>query len=104
MKEPAKFRVGITHDFLGADGKLAFGDIGLDSLQAQPRLEVEFLRDHGHELPTEVARDFDALLVLAPRLTANTLAGGARLTIVARFGVGYDNVDVEACTNRDVLL
>ena len=31
-------------------------------------------------------------------------AAGGRLRIVANFGVGYDNVDLEACRERDVLV
>jgi phosphoglycerate dehydrogenase-like enzyme len=42
--------------------------------------------------------------VLTPRVTAATLAGTERLVIIARFGVGYDSVDVEACTRSGVLL
>lgn len=102
MSEP--FRVGLTRDFLNADGQLGFGDIGLDVLAGDPRIQYEFLPDCGAELPPSVARDFDALLVLAPRVSAGTLDGAQRLAIVARFGVGYDSVDVEACTRKDVLL
>lgn len=102
MNEP--FRVGITRDFLKPDGTLAFGDIGLDLLSQASRIEHEFLPDYGLELPPQSAAEFDALLVLAPRVTRETLAGGNRLAIVARFGVGYDNVDVSACTESGVLL
>ena len=49
-------------------------------------------------------RGYDALLVLAPRVTAASLEGADRLAVLARFGVGYDSVDVPACTARDVLL
>ena len=101
---PEPFRVGITRDFLRADGTLGFGDIGLELLSQNPLIEREFLPDYGSELPAEVARQFDALLVLAPRVTARTLDGAERLALVARFGVGYDNVDVPACTRNDVLL
>ena len=53
--------------------------------------------------PTDIA-GFDALGVLGPRVTAATLAGNERLTLVARFGVGYDNIDVPACTAHGVFL
>jgi D-3-phosphoglycerate dehydrogenase len=101
---PEPFRVGITHDFLKPDGSLGFGDIGLDLLAENSNIQYEFLPDNGIELPASVANQFDSLLVLAPRVTAATLAGGQRLTLVARFGVGYDNVNVPACTQSDVLL
>ena len=102
MQRP--FRVGMTRDFLKPDGTLGFGDIGLELLSENSRIEREFLPDYGSELPPEVANQFDALLVLAPRVTAATLAGCDRLSLVARFGVGYDNVDVSACTRNNVLL
>ena len=98
------FRVGLTLDFLKPDGTLGFGDIGLDLLARNPRVQYEFLPDFGSELPSDVARQFDALLVLAPRITAATVDGCERLALVARFGVGYDSVDVAACTRNDVLL
>ncbi len=98
------FRVGLTRDFLKPDGTLGFGDIGLEVLDANTRIEREFLPDYGSELPLEVANQFDALLVLAPRVTATTLDGCDRLSLVARFGVGYDNVDVPACTHNNVML
>ncbi len=98
------FRVGITRDFLKPDGQPGFGDIGLELLGAAPHVQYEFLPDDGPSLPTNVAADFDALLVLAPRVAAQTLDCGQRLALVARFGVGYDNVDVAACTRNGVLL
>ena len=102
MQKP--FRVGMTRDFLKPDGSVGFGDIGLDVLAQNTRIEREFLPDCGSELPAEVANQFDALLVLAPRVTAATLEGCDRLSLVARFGVGYDNVDVAACTSNNVML
>ncbi|MCA9143665.1 MAG: dehydrogenase [Planctomycetales bacterium] len=99
-----KFRVGLTRDFLKADGSLGFGDIGLNLLDDDPQIEWEFLPENVTEMPRELADQYDALLVLAPQVTAATLSGCRRLSVIARFGVGYDNVDVAACTNNDVLL
>jgi phosphoglycerate dehydrogenase-like enzyme len=100
----APFRVGITRDFLKADGTLGFGDIGLDVFQGVADLEWEFLAENTRELAPGQVRGYDALLVLAPRVTADTLRGADRLAVVARFGVGYDSVDVPACTEADVAL
>jgi D-3-phosphoglycerate dehydrogenase len=96
-------RVGITRDFLLADGTLGYGDIGL-SLLDRPEIEREFLVGSQPEIPPEVADQYDALLVLAPRVTERTVAGCKRLGLIARFGVGYDSVDVPACTRHDVML
>jgi D-3-phosphoglycerate dehydrogenase len=102
MSEP--FRVGVTRDFLKPDGTLGFGDIGLSRLEAQAGVAWEFLAENYAEMPASVADRYDALLVLAPRITRQTVAGSKRLAIVARFGVGYDSVDVPACTEHGVLL
>ncbi len=102
MRTP--FHVGVTRDFLKPDGSLCFGDIGLSLLERAPGVRWEFLSASHTELQPGDVRDCDALLVLAPRVTAETLEASERLAVVARFGVGYDNVDVEACTRNNVLL
>ena len=99
-----RFHVGLTRDFLQPDGTIGFGDIGLGMLDETSGLEREFLAEDSPELCADQVRDYDALLILSPRVTAATLAGADRLAIVARFGVGYDNIDVPACTAAGVLL
>jgi D-3-phosphoglycerate dehydrogenase len=96
------FRVGITRDFLRPDGKLGFGDIGLSMLDRAPGVEWEFLPENVRELRPDQIRDYDALMVLAPEVTARTVEGTRRLAIVARFGVGYDSVDLDSCTKAGV--
>ncbi|HVR75427.1 MAG TPA: hydroxyacid dehydrogenase [Planctomycetota bacterium] len=100
---PEAFRVGVTRDFLKPDGTFGFGDAGFDLLDA-PGIEWKYLAEDAGELRADDVRGQDALLVLAPRVTAASLEGADRLAIVARFGVGYDNIDVEACTKRGVIL
>lgn len=97
------FRVGITRDFLDDEGTLAFGDIsiGLELLDAAA-LHHEYLAERHAELTSEEIADYDALLVLGPRISRATLEGADRLAIVSRFGVGYDSVDVGACTEHGV--
>src|SRR4051812_28144124 len=47
----------------------------------------------------------DALIARsAPTVEAEAIAAGARLKVVARAGVGLDNVDVPAATARGVLV
>ena len=71
----ANFRVGITADFLRADGSLGFGDIGLAMLDSESRVAYEFLPAGGAEISAAVADQYDALLVLAPRITSASLDG-----------------------------
>jgi D-3-phosphoglycerate dehydrogenase len=96
------FRVGITRDFLKADGSVGWGDIGLQRLDDAPGLTWEFLPEQTRVLSADQIRGYDALAVLGPRVTAETLAGVDGLALIARFGVGFDNIDIDACTAHGV--
>ncbi len=48
--------------------------------------------------------DFDALILLALASTSGASRPEIGLAAVARFGVGYDNVDVPACTAAGIAL
>jgi phosphoglycerate dehydrogenase-like enzyme len=104
MSENELFRVGVTRDFFRPNGELGFGGAGVRLLQQTPGIDVSFLSEHGPELRPEDIAGYDALGVLGPRVSAATLAGNERLALVARFGVGYDNIDVPACTAAGVFL
>jgi phosphoglycerate dehydrogenase-like enzyme len=99
----ATFRVGVTRDLLAPGGGPKF-DIGLDLLEGDPRVEWEFIPDGQAEVSPESVAGLDALLVFGPSVTARTLEGADRLALVARIGVGYDNVDLEACTRHGVMV
>jgi len=98
------FRVGLTSSFVTATGEPAFGDIGLGLLDDDPSVEYEFFTPNQPQVtPDQIAR-FDGIIALDGRYTRTTLAGNTRLAAIGRFGVGYDNVDVDACTDADVML
>lgn len=103
-----RFRVGVTRDFLGPDGTISYGDpthgIGLGLLDEAENVEWEFLAEEAEELRPEQVAPYDAILLLKPRVTAATLKGNERFRLISRFGVGYDNIDVGACTESGVML
>ena len=96
------FEVALTGDFL-SNGKLVFKDIGLESLRQSRSIRFRFLEPEA-ALSAQQLLDLDALICLSPRITAASLSQANRLIAIARFGVGYDSVDVEACTEGDVAL
>jgi len=49
-------------------------------------------------------RDADGLLVRTAEVPASVIEAGARLRVIARHGVGYDNIDVGAATRRGVVV
>jgi phosphoglycerate dehydrogenase-like enzyme len=96
------FRVGISNDFLDNNGQLVFPDIGLARLDQVNRLTHEFIAEYRGEYVPEQLRPYDVVISLKPRFTAASLAGIERLCAIGRCGVGYDNVDLVACTERDI--
>jgi len=99
-----KFRVGITRDNLRPNGKPIFDESALKILE-QAGIEYEFLAENEPELKPETASKYDALAVMLAKVTRSTVSGAnKRLKLIARFGVGYDTVDVPALTENGVIL
>lgn len=96
------FRVGFSADFCREDGTLAFPDIGLSLLDAVPGVSYEFLKDYRPEYVPAQLIEYDVLISLKPRITAQSLVSAERICAIGRCGVGYDNVDLQACTERGI--
>ena len=99
----AEFRVALSGDFRKADGSPTFPDFDLTPLLTAKNVETVYL-DNFSPLKGEQLADFDALILLAHRFDAGSVPKSGRLAVVARFGVGYDTVDVQACTTNDIAL
>jgi phosphoglycerate dehydrogenase-like enzyme len=102
-REPRAFLVGITRDLRDETGEPIF-DIGLDALAGAPGVAWEFLPSLEDELAPDTIAPYDALVVFSPAVSAATVGASPRLTLVARLGVGYDRVDLDACSARGVLV
>jgi glyoxylate reductase len=58
----------------------------------------------GDQLLTELAGKAGAITLLTDQVDEEFLdAAGPQLTVVANYAVGFDNIDVEACTRHGVL-
>lgn len=97
------FKVGITRDFMKPDGSSDLDDIA-KPLFENAGLDWEYIAENTPVLSGEQIKEYDALLVLGTAITSHTFVGANKLSIIARFGVGYDKVDVDACTENGVLL
>jgi phosphoglycerate dehydrogenase-like enzyme len=94
------FRVALSADFCDQQGRPIFPNLGLSLLEAVPAIWYEFLREYRAEYAAEQLVDYDVLISLKPRVTAQSLGKASRLCAIGRCGVGYDNVDLEACTEN----
>ncbi len=100
----AKFIITLTADFYDRTGAPKFQDIGLSVLAAQPHVEHRVFKEHHPQIGADQIGNAQGVIVLTPSVTAASVASAADLLVVARFGVGYDSVDVPACTAADVLV
>jgi len=92
----SRFRVAIDGDFVRPDGAPAYPDFDLGPLRANPDIEAVDVALASIIEPASLA-GFDALILLGRRFAAGSIPADGRLRLVARFGVGYDTVDVRAC-------
>src|SRR5258707_379417 len=113
------FKLALTGDILDIDGKLDPRTIGLESLNALSYVQYHYLRDLGPSrddpgywnrfyslwiTPQQIA-DAHGIYVVRPWIKPSAFANGAdNLTVIGRAGAGYDKIDVQACTDNDVLL
>ncbi len=99
-----KFSVGWTGDFRGPDGQPVYRDVGQEVLKGVPGLSVTHLEEHRPELGPDQLAGLQGVIVLTPRVTARSVSSSENLLAIGRFGVGYDHVDVAACTAANVVL
>src|SRR5579883_2197285 len=97
------FKIGITRDNLREDGTPIFDPAVLDMLNDR-LVAWEFMAGTAVEIAPEEAQRYDAICAMLTRVTPRTLAGNRRLKLIARFGVGYDMIDVPACNEAGVLV
>jgi len=97
------FRVALSGDFRKADGSPTFPDFDVQPLRDAKDVEMVYL-ENVNPIRAEQIADFDALILLTPRFDKESIHPNGRLCAVARFGVGYDTVDVPACTEAGIAL
>ena len=97
------FRVALTADFYDEAGQPKFADLGLGVFDGHDDIQVAKFSEHRPDITSAQLANCQGVIVLTPRVTADSLAGCAELLAIGRFGVGYDGVDVDACSENDVL-
>jgi phosphoglycerate dehydrogenase-like enzyme len=99
-----QFIVALTADFNDDSGGPRFQDIGLSLLAGHPHIEQRIFKQHRNPIEAGQIDGAQGVIVLTPAVAAQSVAKPESLLVMARFGVGYDNVDVEACTAANVLV
>lgn len=95
------FTIGATSDFFLSDGAPKFSEFDPSVYRDEPGLSFRII-DCGDAVPQGALADVDALILMRPRVTKQSLEAASRLSLIARFGVGYERIDVAACTAAGV--
>ncbi|HEY7763820.1 MAG TPA: hydroxyacid dehydrogenase [Aestuariivirgaceae bacterium] len=77
---------------------------GIEVLETRRGIDVEQMGSLDEAGMCKAAERADAILIRTSRLSKAAIEGAKRLKVVARHGVGYDNIDVEALTMRGIPL
>ena len=96
------FRVGLSAAFVRADGKPAFPSCDWSGLAAAG-IELADMNPADVLAPGDL-EGFDAVVLMGEGMNAASFPADGQLGLVCRMGVGYDRINVPACTERDVAL
>jgi phosphoglycerate dehydrogenase-like enzyme len=93
-----KYRIKFTANYFDDDGNFTIPGYDISRLLDDPRIEVGVIDNRAHVDAAEIV-DVDALIATptAAAITADSFPPDCRLAVIARVGVGYENVDVPAC-------
>ena len=100
----ATFRIALSGDFRKADGTLTYPSFDLTPIEENPNAELAWVDPVDGVIPAAGLADCDALILLTPQFAPASVPTGGRLSVVARFGVGYDNVDIPTCNANGIAL
>jgi len=96
------FTVGLTRDLSDGDGGFSWGNVSIETLAP---LSWEFIPNAEPFLTPGDVESFSAVAFAGVGVNAESFGSPAKSPlIISRFGVGYDNVDLAACTGAGVAL
>jgi len=80
-------------------------ETGVDYLRSCDGIEVDFTPGLSQQEVTERLQDTDGLIVRsAVKVTREMIESSPRLKVIGRAGIGVDNIDVEAATERGIVV
>ncbi|MGH9327717.1 MAG: NAD(P)-dependent oxidoreductase [Terriglobia bacterium] len=97
------FRVGITPDF-EKDARGVLPPALAEVLDPAAGIEYETMPDTGGIAVAEVLDRYDAVISFSYIFPAASFRGLKRLAVIARWGVGFDQIDIDASTEAGVIV
>ena len=97
------FRVGVSADFTTRAAGLLEPTLR-EVFDPLPWLAWEYFVQDTRVVAPETIAGYDAVVSLSVRYPAETIARADRLAVIARWGVGYDTIDMPAATEHGVFV
>jgi len=97
----SRLRVGLSRAFFKPDGAPTYPDFDLSKLERNPQVELVKVSSGGEISPDHI-RDLDAIILGVETFARAAIIPNGRITLIARFGVGYNAVDIGACTEHGI--
>ena len=101
--ERQSFRIALTADLYDEAGRPKFDVDGTGMFDGNDNIDVRRMDEYRTPISADQLADCAGVIVLGPKVTTESLTGCSNLLAIGRFGVGYDSVDVGACTDHGVL-
>ncbi len=80
-------------------------EAGIEKLRNIAEFDVEVNTSLTPEELREVVKEFDALVIRsATKVTSDIINAGEKLKVIARAGIGLDNVDIDAATRKGIVV
>ena len=99
------FKVGISGDLLNYHNKPCFGNAPLELLEKRKDIKVSWMDKNITEITSAMTAEYDGILLNLPKANAHSVSNrDCRLKIIARFGVGFDSVDIEAMKRKNIIV
>jgi len=96
------FKVGLSSDLAGENSRFSWGEISVETLNPLP---WEFLPEAGKNFRPETFQGVQAVAFAGPGVDADSFSAPEESPLIlARFGVGYDNIDLDSCTRAGTVL
>ncbi len=78
---------------------------GVEKLSEVPEFEVEVNTSLTPEELRHIIKEYDALVIRSgTKVTAEIIEAARKLKVIARAGIGLDNVDIEAASKRGIIV
>lgn len=78
---------------------------GIQKLMSVPEFQVDVRTKLAHEELCRIIKDYHALVIRsATKVTAEVIDAGDKLKVVARAGIGLDNVNIDAASRRGIVV